>query len=82
MRTYRPNLRVRSKLERHTVNDEEQALQACKLGGAELEQADVLVENCAGDGGVLRQRIYIDMLVFESHVHVVEEEEQEGGEGG
>ena len=52
--TYRPNLSVSSELERHSVDDEEQALQVGKLGCAELEQADVVVEDCAGCRGVCR----------------------------
>ncbi len=50
------------------------------MGCAELEQADVVVEDCACDGGVLRQRVY-EESVSQSHVHGVEKEEQEGGEG-
>ena len=52
--TYRPNLGVGSELERHSVDDEEQALQVGKLGCTELEQADVVVEDCASCRGVCR----------------------------
>ena len=49
----RPDLGVGSELERHAVDDEEQALQACELRCAEFEEANVVVEDGAGEGRVL-----------------------------